>query len=112
MNITLRENIFPFSKENVDAIIKYYFFRKGMSFVPGDLEFVQKNAANLQINELEFISECICNNLDFFKNELSINSLSIANLLKYGIDAYKSNFTDGSTNRNSITRKFHNIMFG
>jgi hypothetical protein len=111
MNITIRENIFPYSKENVDAIIEYYFFRKGMSFVPGDLEFIQKNSGNLQINELAFISECISNNLDFFKNELSINSLSIANLLKYGIDAYKSIFNNGSTKRNSITRKFHNIMF-
>jgi hypothetical protein len=109
--IELKNNIYPYSKENVKAIIEFFFFRKGMSSVPGQLEFVYVNKAELTINQLEFISENVTKNLDFFKNNLTINGLTISNLLKYGIDAYLSNFKGGSKDRIRITSEFHKIMF-
>lgn len=111
MKIYLKDNIYPFSKENVKAIIDYYFFRKGMSFVQGNLDFVYENKAELTINQLEFIAENVSNNLNFFKEKLSINGLTISNLLKYGIDAYQSIFKNGSSNRINITKDFQKIMF-
>jgi hypothetical protein len=111
MKVYLNKNIYPYSIENVKAIIEYFFFRKGMSFVSSHLDFVYENKAKLTINQLEFIAENVSNNLDFFKDKLSINGLTISNLLQYGIDAYQSNFKSGSKNRINITKEFHKIMF-
>jgi hypothetical protein len=111
MKVYIKDNIYPYSKENVKALIEFYFFKKGMSFVPGDLKHIYENKAELTISQLEFIAENISNHLDFFKDKLSINGLTISNLLKYGIDAYKSNFNSGSLNRKNITNEFHKIMF-
>jgi hypothetical protein len=111
MNIEINKNIYQYSKENVKAIIEYYFFRNGMSSVPGQLEFVNENKAELTIEQLEFVSENVSKNLKFFKDNLSINGLTISNLLKYGIDAYQSNFKGGSKNRIRITAEFQKILF-
>jgi hypothetical protein len=111
MKIDLKENIYPYSKENVKAIIEFFFFRKGMSFITRQLDFVYENKAELSINQLEFIAENVSNNLNFFKDNLTINGLTISNLLKYGIDAYQSNFKNGSKNRIKITKEFQKIMF-
>jgi hypothetical protein len=111
MYTKFKENIYPYSKENVNAIIEYFFFRKGMSFVGRDLKFIYENEANLTVSQLEFIAENLSNNLSFFKERLSINGLTISNLLKYGIDAFQSNFNNGSKNRIIITKDFHSIMF-
>lgn len=111
MKVYVKDNIYPYSKENVKSIIEFFFFRKGMSFVQGNLDFVYENKAELTINRLEFIAENISNNLNFFKDKLSINGLTISNLLKFGIDAYKSDFNSGSLNRKNITNEFHKIMF-
>ena len=111
MKIYLNDNIYPYSKENVKAIIEYFFFRNGMSFDTSNLEFIYENKAELTINQLEFIAENISNNLNFFKDKLSINGLTIANLLKYGIDAFQSNLKNGSMNRIKITKEFQEIMF-
>lgn len=111
MKIYLNDNIYPYSKENVKAIIEYFFFRNGMSFDTSNLDFIYENKAKLTINQLEFIAENVINNLDFFKINLSINGLTISNLLLFGIDAFQSNFTSGSKNRNRITSEFHKIMF-
>ena len=110
MNIDLNDNIYPYSKENVNAIINYFFYRKGMSQVRGQLDFVYENKAELNINELQFISENVSKNLNYFKDNLSINGLTISNLLHYGIDAYQSNFKGGSKNRIRITLGFQKIM--
>jgi hypothetical protein len=111
MKVYIKDNIYPYSKENVKALIEFYFLRKGMSFVPGDLKHIYENKAELTISQLEFIAENISNNLNFFKDNLTINGLTISNLLKYGIDAYQSNFKNGSKNRITITKEFQKIMF-
>lgn len=110
MKVYIKDNIYPYSKENVKALIEFYFLRKGMSFVPGVLKHSNENKVKLTISQLEIIAENISNNLNFFKNKLSINGLTITNLLKYGIDAYKFNFNSGSLKRKNITFEFHKIM--
>jgi len=110
MKVYIKDNIYPYSKENVKALIEFYFFKKGMSFVLGNLDFVYENKAELTISQLEFIAENISYNLHFFKDNLTINGLTISNLLKYGIDAYQSNFKNGSKNRIKITKEFQKIM--
>lgn len=111
MKIYLKDNIYPYSKENVKSVIEFYFFRKERLVVPGNLDFVYENKAELTIRELEFIAENISNNLNFFIDKVGIDGLTISNLLKYGIDAYKSDFQNMSLNRRNITNEFHEIMF-
>jgi hypothetical protein len=104
-------SIFPYTKENIDTIIQYYFFKNGMSFVPGNLQFIYNNDSKLKLSELEYISMIISDHLDFFKSRLSINSLTISNLLHYGVDAYKLNFNKGSKSRNIITKECYEMLF-
>ena len=101
-----------FSEVNIGAIIKLYFYDKGISNINihGDLNYIYINEDKLSINEFEFICKKVSENLTFFKTNLSINSLTISNLIKYGIDAYKLNL-NGSINRNRITQEFRNLIF-
>jgi hypothetical protein len=99
------------NRGKLDTLLQELFYSRGMSFIPGDLEAIYNKFKILKTNEIEFICMSVSSNIDFFKNTLSINSLTISNLLNYGIDAYLNTTTKCSRNRKLVTESFHQIMF-
>ena len=103
------KNIYPFSKENFDAIINYYFIENGIrSEGPDTLEIIYKDMSKIKLFEFEFIVNCLIENLSIFEENLS--GLTISNLCKYGLDAFNGEPYSGSKNRNKITHLFREAL--
>ena len=102
------KNIYPFSKENFDAVIKFYFIKNGITDEgPTSIDLVYKKMCSLELFEFEYILNAIIENFLLFKENLNVgNGLTISNLCQYGLDAYTGNINSGSKNRSRITRLF------
>lgn len=116
------KNIFPFSRENFDALIAYYFLRNGITKIGSKRESSEdevlndlyNKASKIYLCEFEFIVNCIIENIHLFelniRDNMPINKrkpLSIENLCKYGFDT----FLCATTNRFSRDRKRMTDLF-
>lgn len=120
------KNIYPFSRENFDALIKFYFIRNGITRIGSRresseaevLNYLYEEAKQIELYEFEFILNCIIDNINIFKTNIGNyspidkrESLSIENLCKYGLDCYLSKPSDGfSSARINVTVLFMNAL--
>lgn len=106
------KNIYPFSRENFDAIINYYFISNGISDAgPNNLNKVFDEAIKVELFEFEFIIDCIFQHIAVFEDNLNGRfGLSISNLCQYGLDAFKGCTDVGSKERSRITKLFYDQM--
>jgi hypothetical protein len=120
------KNIFPFSRENFDALIAYYFLRNGITKIGSKressdaivLNYLYNDALQIDLYEFEFILNCIIENITLFESIVGyykpINrkeSLSIENLCKYGLDTFLCHTTVGfSGGRKKTTELFSKAL--
>lgn len=109
------KNIYPFSRENFDAVINYYFIQNGITkvteFGPNDMNDLFDEARKVELYEFEFIVDCIFQHIDIFESNLnSHHGLTISNLCKYGLDAFSGIANVGSKERNRITNLLYDKM--
>ena len=100
-------NIYPTNKENIRAILNFYF-----QIPDGNLEPLFKQR-KLVTNQIEFIAQQVSSNLSFIENNVGNSGLTISNVMKYGIEALTIVERDwnGSQNRKRITREFKELIF-
>lgn len=120
------KNIFPFSRENFDALIAYYFLRNGITKVGSEIESfddkvlddLYKKTSKIYLYEFEFILNCIIENIYLFESNILNNTpinkrkpLSIGNLCKYGLDTFLCSTTTGfSVGRKKMTYLFAEVL--
>ena len=68
MNNSVGNNIYPFSPENIQALIKYYYSH--INFEEAGLTFIYDYSDFLTLNELEFIIKTVESNTGFFVEKL------------------------------------------
>ena len=102
------KNVYPFSKENFDAIIKYYFIKNGITMEgPSSMDLIYKKVCQLELFEFEYLVNCLIENISIFEENLGKKSgLTISNLISYAMDAYLDEGNSGSKNRQNITNLF------
>lgn len=109
-----KKNIYPFSRENFDAIIKYYFISNGITLVSefglNDINKLYAEAMKVELFEFEFIVNCIFQHFYIFESNLIKGGLTISNLCTYGLDAYKGHTNVGSKERSRITKLIYDQM--
>ncbi|WP_028123283.1 hypothetical protein [Epilithonimonas tenax] len=102
-------NIYPKSKENVQALIDFYF---------GDIDIGQRNALEilekypyLSLNQIEFIILKLSEAYEpIFRTKLN-GKIQFSNLFSYGVQALvEDNVTNSSNNRNLITKEFRDFV--
>lgn len=98
------QNVYPYSEENIRAILDFYF-----EIPDGNLKslLTQKE---LSLNQIEYIAKRVSENIDYLKKH--IKSLTISNSMKYGIDALTVTEKKwrGTQSRNAITRGLRELM--
>ena len=120
------KNIFPFSRENFDAFIAYYFLRNGIKKIGSNresyedevLNHLYKEASQIGLYEFEFILNCLIENINLFESNIQDykpihkrEPLSIENLCKYGLDTFLCHTTDGfSSGRKKVTELFSKAL--
>lgn len=105
------KNIYPFSRENFDAIVNYYYVMNGVTNIgSGSMEECFQKASQVELYEFEYISDLISTNFNFFKEKIGDSGLTIINLCSFGLDAYLDNFKSGSFRRNIVTKSFQELM--
>lgn len=109
------KNIYPFSRENFDAIIKFYFISNGIplnsEFGRNDTNKLYAEAMKVELFEFEFIVNCIFQHFYIFESNLNPKyGLTISNLLTYGMDAYKGHTSVGSKERSRIAKLLYDQM--
>lgn len=99
-------NIYPRNKENIRAILNFYF-----QIPDGDIGFLFEQK-KLAINQIEFIAKQVSDNLYFLENSVGTSGLTISNVMKYGIDAMTEleNNWRGSQNRKRITGELKELI--
>lgn len=103
-----RENIYPLNKENITAILHYYF-----DMPHGEIEWLYEQK-ELSINQIEFIAKIVSKHQEILISFINskVSSPTVSNLMKYGHDAIfrpKSSWR-GSKNRLEITSSFKNYL--
>ena len=96
-------NIYPFNSENVKALIKHRY--ANVNFDIAGLGFIMDHADDLELGDLDLIISTVQNNTPFFVEKLGSGNLHLSNMLKYGIDAFLSDYK-GSGSRGQITKEF------
>lgn len=109
------KNIYPFSRENFDAVIKYYFISNGITLIsefgPKDTDKLYTEAMKVELFEFEFIVNSIFQHFYIFESNLNPKyGLTMSNLLQYGMDAYKGHTNVGSKERSRITKLLYDQM--
>jgi hypothetical protein len=101
------DNIYPYTKKNVKAILKYYF-----DIPNGNIEWILE-LRELEINQLEWIAKKVSENIDFFNDNINPNygGRTISNFMKYGIDAlyYGLEQFKKENERKRITKEFFEL---
>lgn len=103
--------VFPFSYENFDALISFYFKKNGVILDgPKSIDRVFSDVMVVSLGEFEFLVKCIQGNFSFFRERLNNKGMTISNLCMYGLDAYLGNYVGKTSNRSSITNDFRSIL--
>lgn len=92
------QNIYPYSEENIRAILDFYF-----EIPEGNLNFMLTKK-DLTINQIEYIAKRVSENIEYLNKH--IKRLTISNAMTYGIDALTVSEKNwrGTQSRNAITR--------
>lgn len=100
-------NIYPASDENILAAIDFFFTDTNIKREDA-LEKIKETSMSL--NQIEFLLRKLSEAIKpVFKDNLS--TLTVANLVQYGIDALvKNDMFNGSKNRNRITKEFKDFV--
>jgi len=96
------ENIYPKSKENIRALIDYYFL------IPdGEIDFLFEQK-KLSLNQIEFIANKVSKYIHFFEMHLDNMGMNVGNLIKYGIAVFSEieSEWEGDDGRKKITYAF------
>lgn len=106
------ENVLPFSYDNFSSIIDAYFIKNGIvNPGPQGIDNIFLRAMNqLNIAEFDFLIRTVYKKLDYFKDRLSPNGLTISNLCTYALDAYLGVSVGDSSNRGKISNDFRKIL--
>ena len=102
-----RENIYPFNKENVRAILNHFF-----NLPHGDSDWIYE-INELEINQLEWIASKVADNISFFENQgIGESGRTVSNFMKYGIEAcfHHPSTYRGSKNRVQITNNLRKLL--
>lgn len=99
------KNIYPLTRENVRAVLNFYF-----QFPDGDIEWLFEQR-ELSINQIEFIARQVSDNITYFTLHMP-NGLTISNIMNYGIDALSNPEINwrGSKSRLNIAKGFKEIV--
>ena len=100
------ENIYPRNKENIRAIIDFYF-----SIPDGDLKYLFEQK-KLSTNQIEFIANKVSKYSYFFEMKLDKTGMTVANLMNYGISALSELETnwEGDNHRKEIIKEFKELV--
>lgn len=120
------KNIYPFSRENFDALIGFYFIKNGITRIgvrnessnTDILNSIYEKALQIDLYEFEFILNCIIENIYLFESNVGIyrtiskrESLTIENLCRYGLDTYLCETTvHFSSSRKKVTQLFSKAL--
>jgi len=98
------QNIYPYSEENIRAILDFYF-----EIPEGNLNFILTKK-DLTINQIEYIAKRVSENIDYLNKH--IKGLTISNAMKYGIEALTVSEKKwwGTQSRNAITRGLRELI--
>lgn len=107
---TKEDNIYPYSKENIEALLGAYF-----EMPIGDIEWLF-NLENITLVQLEFVVKKVSTYKYFLDNEFKNSTGSgrtVSNYIQYGLDACYKLGKDvlGSANRKRITQEFRDVIF-
>jgi len=99
------KNIYPLTRENVRAVLNFYF-----QFPDGDIEWLFEQR-ELSINQIKIIARQVSDNITYFSVHIP-NGLTTSNLMKYGIDALSNPEINwrGSKSRLNIAKGFKEIV--
>jgi len=100
------DNIYPYTKKNVKALLNHCF-----SIPFGDIDWIF-DLKNLEINQLEYIAKQVMLHESFFKKNLGEYGRTVNNFMTYGIDAllHESDTWEGSKSRKRITKEFRDLI--
>ncbi|RZJ92630.1 hypothetical protein [Pedobacter psychrodurus] len=106
----IKENIFPKTNENLQALIKFYFGTYNVSL--GDSFDLLKENVDLTLNQCEFIIKNLSEAFTPIFSKHLKGQISLDNLIAYGIDALinDSQNVNGSKNRQLITKEFKDFV--
>lgn len=108
------ENIYPFTEENIAAVLKFYFSGYSSEEIYSCAQIIYKKY-NLEMNQIEFVAKHISKYIDFIKKEMStvLKPDHLSNIMKYGKDAIfvRNENLHGSKNRNRITGELKRMIF-
>ena len=98
------QNIYPYSEENIRAILDFYF-----EIPEGNLKFLLTQK-ELTINQIEYIAKRVSENIEYLNKH--IKRLTISNAMTYGIDALTVSEKKwrGTQSRNAITRGLRELI--
>jgi len=109
--IDLKKSPNSFSRSTFDALIYFHFIKDNLvDKDPTNLDSTYKDACQVEFHEFEFILACLVKHLYIFQNNLGFNGFTIANLCKYGLDAYLGKNNSMSKSRQSITNLFKQAL--
>jgi hypothetical protein len=101
-------NIYPKSDENLKALISFYLDKYDVNDDNG-VEIL-KEKTSLSLNEIEFIFRKLSEAyIPVFQKHLK-GQITVANLIKYAIDALTETKINGSKNRILITNEFEEFV--
>jgi hypothetical protein len=97
-------SIYPFSKENFESLINFYFIKNGYKKYTINEKYTKEEAISklynyaklIELNEFHFVLSCLfINNNGKYKfiahEHLNENKINIENIITYGLDAYLCN---------------------
>lgn len=111
MDIIKRNNIYPRTEENIEAVLLFYFPNEKHSVVK-TLSYQLYDERKLKLNEIEYLAEVISVNMSFFKEHINLNVLTAVNLINLAYQAIYLNEEEwsGSVNRIKIIESFRNTV--
>lgn len=100
-----KENIYPKNKENLIALLNFYF-----SASHGNIDELMEN--ELSLNQLEFIANKVSKYTFYLEQECGLTGKTSVNYMKYGIDIFTRPEISwqGSKNRKRITSELKKLM--
>ncbi len=102
-----KDNIYPLNKENINAILNYFF---DIPF--GNIKWLYKQR-ELSINQLEFIARKVSEHQALLEEKVGPSGVTVSNFMIYGIEAsYKNPYMwKGSQSRKRIIKILYEKIY-
>ncbi|WP_370477201.1 hypothetical protein [Tamlana flava] len=100
------DNIYPYTKKNVLALLNHYF-----KINMGDIQWII-DLKDIELNQLEYIAKKVSEHQYFLDKQFKLSGNTVSNYMKYGIDGLYRDFSKfkGSEERTRITKELRDLI--